>query len=114
MKNAEHELQVACVQWFRLQYPKLLMYAIPNGGARSPITGAMLKAEGVTAGVPDLFLATARGSFHGLYIELKVGKNKPTILQFDMHERLRSEGYKVVVCYTLDSFINEINTYLCK
>jgi len=112
MKNLEHDLQVACIRWFKHQYPQLLIYAIPNGGARSAATGAMLKAEGVRAGVPDLFLATARGSFHGLYIELKVGKNKSSEAQIDIQERLRCEGYKVVVCYTLESFINEINTYL--
>ena len=59
MKNGEHQLQVECVKWFRFQYPKLanLLFAIPNGGLRNIKVATKLKAEGVLAGVPDLFLA---------------------------------------------------------
>ena len=48
-----------------------LLYHVPNGGKRSIVTAAKMKRAGVRAGVPDLFLAMARGGFHGLYIELK-------------------------------------------
>ena len=51
MNNAESRLQQACVRWVRYQYPDLVVYAIPNGGKRNAVTGAILKAEGVLAGV---------------------------------------------------------------
>lgn len=44
--DEEHRLQVACVRWFRLQYPALshALFAVPNGGRRDAMTGAKLKA----------------------------------------------------------------------
>ena len=58
MQDAEHRLQCTCVRWFGYQYPELsaLLFAVPNGGRRDPVTGARLKAEGVVAGVSDLIL----------------------------------------------------------
>lgn len=52
-----------CVGWFRLQYPAVgkLLFAVPNGGARSRTEAAIMKAEGVTAGVTDLILLLGRG-----------------------------------------------------
>ena len=37
-----------------------------------------MKRQGVKAGVPDICLPVARNGYHGLYIELKAGKNKAT------------------------------------
>ena len=42
------------MSWFRKTYPDTRIFAIPNGGIRSASAGANLKAEGVSAGVPDL------------------------------------------------------------
>lgn len=54
-------MQRMCVGWFRLQYPAVgkLLFAVPNGGARSRTEAAIMKAEGVTAGVTDLILLLA-------------------------------------------------------
>jgi len=52
--NSEHLEQVRLVSWFRKTYPDTRILAIPNGGIRSASAGANLKAEGVSAGVPDL------------------------------------------------------------
>ena len=75
------------------------MYHIPNGGRRDAITGARLKAEGVVAGVPDIFLAVPRQGFHGLYVELK--RQKGGSLESSQEHiiaRLRQAGYRVEVC----------------
>lgn len=60
--GSESQEQQALFAWWALAGPKLcpdrpapVMYAIPNGGRRDAITGARLKAEGVLAGVPDIF-----------------------------------------------------------
>lgn len=109
----EHHLQVACVQWFRMQYPKHLIYAIPNGGQRNAIVAAKLKAEGVTAGIPDLHIPTARNGYHSLYIEMKNGKKG----RLSEHQKktiqwLQDAGHKVAVCRNIQEFINEVNNYL--
>lgn len=57
-----------------LQY----MYHVPNGGKRDKATAAVLKRQGVKAGVPDIMLPAARAGYHGLYIELKAGENTTT------------------------------------
>lgn len=76
-----------------------LLHHIPNGGKRDAITGARLKRAGVRAGVLDLHLPVARGGYHGLWIELKVDRNKATETQQWWIERLVEEGHKVVVCW---------------
>lgn len=71
-----------------------------------------MRAEGVTAGVPDLFIAKACGHYHGLYIEMKNGKKgKVSEEQQKMMLRLESEGYKCEVTRSLEEFIGVVNNY---
>lgn len=64
MKHHEHNLQTACVRWFRYQYPKDIILAVPNGGSRdNKKEAARLKAEGVLAGVSDLIIFSEKKSF---------------------------------------------------
>lgn len=112
MKDLEHKLQVACVRWFRLQHRGRLIYAIPNGGKRNVITASKLKSEGVSAGIPDLHVPIANSRYHGLYIEMKVKPNVPTIKQKDMMVKLHMNGYKCAVCYSIDEFISVVNEYM--
>jgi len=114
MNHPEHDLQVACIRWFDLQYPKYKhqLFAIPNGGRRSAREGARLKAEGVRAGVWDLFLAE-RGANRegGMFIEMKSEKGKLTEAQKNFETYLEG-SYAFAVCRSLDEFINAINGYL--
>lgn len=109
----EHHLQVACVRWFRMQYPQYLIYAIPNGGQRNAVVAAKLKAEGVTAGIPDLHIPVARHGYHSLYIEMKNGKaGRLSEHQKECISRLQASGHKVAVCRTFEEFQQEIAEYL--
>ena len=113
MKQTEHEIQVNCVNYFRLRYPKGLIYAIPNGGQRNVIVAAKLKAEGVLSGVPDLHIPMAKKDFHGLYIELKNGKaGKVSDNQQTIMEKLQSEGYRCEVCRSFEEFKTIIDNYM--
>jgi hypothetical protein len=54
----------------------------------------------------------ARQGYHGLYVEMKAGKNKPTESQREVMNNLENRGYKCAVCYSLDEFIGIINEYI--
>lgn len=75
--NTEHAHQCALFCWAampaqRQKWPELRwMYAVPNGGGRTAVQGARLKAEGVKPGVSDICLPIARQGYHGFYLELK-------------------------------------------
>jgi len=113
MKQTEHEIQVACVNYFRIRYPKGLIYAIPNGGQRNVIVASKMKAEGVLSGVPDLHIPIAKKGYNGLYVELKNGKaGKVSDNQKTIMEKLQSEGYRCEVCRSFDEFKNVVNDYM--
>ena len=115
-QGSESEEQQTLFQWAEMmsrRYPQLaLLYHIPNGGARSKGTAGRLKAEGVKSGVPDICLPVAKGRFHGLYIEMKVGKNKPTANQIMWIDSLLAEGYQAKVCYGWQESVKVIEDYL--
>lgn len=91
-----------------LQY----MYHVPNGGKRDAATAVALKRQGVKAGVPDIMLPAARAGYHGLYIELKAGKNTTTKKQKEWLEYLRQQGYYTAVCYGWQPAAQLIEQYL--
>ena len=116
MNHYEANDQEAIFKWAAYmsgQCPELkLLYHIPNEGKRAAYTGHRLKLQGMKAGVPDMCLPVARGSFHGLYIELKHGKHKPTPEQTQWIHNLREQGYCAAVCYGWEETVRFITNYL--
>lgn len=114
MRDEEHRIQCGCVKWFRLQYHQYgdLLFAVPNGGARDAVTGAKLKDEGVVAGVADLILFLPRQGFHALCIEMKTAKGSQRKSQRDWQAKVMAQGYKYVVCRSIDDFMSEVNQYM--
>ena len=115
-KKTEHTEQVSLFNWAKLmesRHPQLaLMFAIPNGGKRHVVVAHKLKMSGAKAGIPDIFLPVPHGEKLGLWIELKVGKNKPTKAQNMWLSNLASEGYETAVCYGVHEAITTIVDYL--
>ena len=90
-------------------------YAVPNGGSRHPAEAANMKAQGVTAGIPDICIDIPAGPYHGLRIELKRrGKPKPTEEQCRQLELRRQMGYHAVVCEGFDEARKATVQYLMK
>lgn len=114
MRHIESIIQQNCVKWFRLQYPKLelLLFAVPNGGARRRIEGAIMKAEGVTKGVSDLLLLFPAKHYHGLCIEMKTEKGKQQPSQKIWQRAVEDAAYKYVICRSFEEFVEQINAYL--
>lgn len=103
---SEHLEQVRLVSWFRRNYPGVRIFAIPNGGARSGPQGASLKAEGVSPGVPDLFVPEWL-----LWVELKREKGGVVSpVQRDWIEYLESIGHRVIVGRGFDDAKRQIET----
>lgn len=81
----EHELQASVIDWRNrneYRHPALKwLHAVPNGaklpwrrnakGQRYSPEAIRLKQEGLTPGIPDLYLPFPAHNHHGLYIELK-------------------------------------------
>ena len=105
MKSLEHAEQVNLMQWWALAHqkfgiPEQLLFAIPNGGQRNIIVASKLKAEGVRAGVPDLFLAFPKKDAAGLFIEMKKPKGgRVSGKQKTMLAQLADYGYATAICH---------------
>ena len=104
----EHEEQREVVRWVRQTWPGVIIFAIPNGGARSPATAGRLKLEGVLAGVPDLFVAD-----WALFVEMK--RQKGGTVSADQKiiiAKLRAVGYQVLICKGADDAKRQIVEFL--
>lgn len=114
-RHHEHELQVACVNAFRMTYPSLSMrlFAVPNGGSRNKAEAARLKAEGVLSGVADLILLKPNRKYGALLIELKYGKNKQSPTQIAWQNDLCSSSeYRYVVVRSVADFLHVVGDYI--
>ena len=136
--SIEHDMQVQlindCNVLFGYKYRELLIeidklgfvapiFSVPNSGF-GILAGkekdknliyrviSYLRKEGLRSGVPDLVLPVPACGYHGLFIELKQGKNKPSDNQLRWHILLSYLGYRVVVCYSKADAINLIIEYM--
>lgn len=116
IQQSEESEQAALFEWAAYEsgkWPELaLMFHVPNGGYRDKATAARLKACGVKPGVPDIFLPAPRNGSAGLFIEMKVGTNRPTKEQLWYLDELCHQGYAVAVCYGFQNAIETITKYL--
>jgi len=70
-----------------------------------------MKKMGKRKGVPDLFIPYPSGRYHGMYIEMKYGKNKATNEQMEWLQRLSKLGYYCVICYSAKQAITAFEKY---
>ena len=107
--SSEDAEQEAVVEYCDLLHIPIVH--IPNEGKRSLSYAARMKRMGLRSGFPDLLVPLARGGYHGLFIEMKYGKNKTTKEQKEWLERLSAEGYACAVCYNAAEAIKTIESY---
>lgn len=100
----EHEEQREFVRWFRQTFPDVKILAIPNGSFRTKSTAVRLRAEGVLAGIPDLFVPE-----WALWIEMKrtkggrLSEDQKTTIKY-----LRGCGYGCIVALGAEDGRNQI------
>lgn len=116
MRHLESIEQRSFVAWANAmtwKYPALSrLFAVPNAGKRGKAHAGIMKAEGMKAGVPDLWLPQPVAPFHGLVMETKIAPNKPTKEQRSWIEYLHGAGYAVCVCYGFDGLKSATLSYL--
>lgn len=88
------------------------LFAVPNGGRRNIREAGRLKAEGVKAGVWDLFLPLARRGRHGLWLELKSPTGSMSAEQRHWGARMEAAGYEAAVCRSFEQARAAIEAYL--
>lgn len=115
-KRSEETEQIRVIEWKEAankRYPDLdYMFHVPNGGSRNKAEAANLKRMGTKAGVPDLFLPGARGTYIGLFIEMKYGKNYPSENQIRFLTGVQEMGYLSVICYSANAATEVLEQYL--
>lgn len=114
LESAEQALYFRWLEHVRIDGHELRphCYAVPNGGSRHVLEAVRLKAQGVTAGVPDICVDVPAGKAHGLRLEMKRVGARPTPAQVEMLELRRSMGYAAVVAEGFDAARRETVKYL--
>lgn len=104
----ESEDQIAFVHWFKIVFPKVRILAIPNGIRASIGAAIKAKREGVSAGVPDLFIPEWK-----MFIEMK--RLKGGVVSPEQKEwiaYLSSIGYKVHICRGFDEAVMAVKEFV--
>lgn len=114
MRHNESEMQRACVRWYRYQYPQhaSMLIGIPNGVATTERQGAILKAEGMLAGVADLLLLLPAQGYTMLAIEMKTDKGRQSPRQQAWQQEAERHGIRYEVVRSFDEFNYLIEPYM--
>ena len=117
MKNNEKSLQMACVQWLRLQYPHVWVGNFSTdtryGGTQTQraLQGAIKNKMGYTKGLPDLAILQPSGMFHALFVEFKTDKGRQSAEQKEFQKYALENSYLYVVVRNLDEFTFFVKNY---
>ena len=113
--HIESQIQRTCKRWFDLQYPQFspLLFAVPNGGLRGKREAAIMKAEGMTAGVSDMILLISKKGYASLCIEFKTAKGRQSQSQKEWQRIAEMHGNKYVIVRSFEDFVKAITAYLC-
>lgn len=118
---SESDEQQMVVSWFRLQYPKYRLIAVPNGqwvageGKRKFALINKYKKEGMFSGVSDLFLCAKTAVHGGLWLEMKnTGKTYSSVSKDQRLwlKNMEDAGYLAVWCPGFDRAKKEIIEYM--
>lgn len=121
--QSEEDMQDQICAYLKIRYPKI-MYRIDLAGIHKSIgAAARMKRQEWGRGWPDLFIAEARGAFHGLFLEVKRedimiynaagGYSSDHIArQAEVLEMLKAKGYAAIFSKGFDQARTAIDNYL--
>ena len=89
--------------------PRLMIFAVPNGGSRNVIEAKKLKATGTLRGASDLIV-----NFPGksVYIEVKTDTGVQSDAQIDFQNRIEDLGMDYHIVRSVSDFYEKIMCYL--
>lgn len=101
--KSEDRIQQECYMWFHNTYPQYrgLLFAVPNGGARSAVQGKIFKMTGVVPGVADMLLMV-NGNIFCFELKNKFGTQSPQ--QKNWQLLVQREGFKYYIVRTKKLF----------
>lgn len=108
-RHLESQIQRQMVAWFRLQYPRYIIAAIPNGGQRSALEAKIMKGEGVLAGFSDLVIIADRSV---LFVEVKTKDGRQSKLQKKFQADVERLGFQYFICRSLQDFQLDVEKWL--
>lgn len=105
-RRDEDQIQRAVFRHLRTRaMPGVFAFHVPNGGKRGKIEGAIFKALGVVAGVPDI-IAIHQCRVYAL--ELKADFGKVSEAQLDAMRGMQTAGAIVAAAYGLDDALHKL------
>lgn len=107
--GTEDQLQMVVASY--LDFSNAFWTHPPNGGKRNIIVATKLKKMGVKPGIPDVLIFDQKNGYSGFAIELKVGKNKPSLYQIQCLKALHDRNWLILVSNSLDEVIYWIDWY---
>ncbi len=108
-QHIESQIQRQMVQWFRLQYPRYILAAIPNGGRRNALEAKIMKGEGVLAGFSDIIIIADRNVF---FVEVKTKAGRQSKRQKKFQADVERLGFQYSICRSLQDFQLTVEKWL--
>lgn len=102
--NPETIAHIQVCDWLS-QKTDLPFYHFVQEGKRTFTNASILHRMGFKAGVADIFIPRKSNGLCGLWLELKVGRNKPTEAQAKFLEDMTKEGYAAVCVWGAEAAI---------
>ena len=125
--RTEWQEQLAFCKWLKMQYPEVRFRSdIQSAGKLSPAMQNIKSIIDPFRGFPDITIYLKRGRFCGLMLEMKrensglylkdgsLSNSKHVQEQFEMHEFLRENAWKVEFAEGMDGAKIKFKEYLMK
>lgn len=124
--NRESDIYVKIASYLSIAHPNVIFRFDFSAGTKMTMGQAMRhKSMNPLRGYPDLFIAEARGEYHGLYLEIKkegespylkkgggLRQNEHILEQAHVLSRLRKRGYKAEFAVGFAECFDMIEAYL--
>jgi hypothetical protein len=107
----EAGVQVAIVQYIKMQYPNTLYCASAGGMFTSMKQAIKMKMTGYVKGFPDLQICEPNEKYHGLFIEVKTDKGVVSKEQKEWIKQLNKRGYYATYVKGSEDAIKLIDAY---